>query len=464
MHPAANNLLIRPAAGSDLRALRARLAGSVAVYGDAYWDHARQAWNLAVDQRPVAVVHAVSAEDVVAVLEFARVHGYSVAPQGTGHNAAPLGPLDDTILLKTSRMRGVEIDPETQTARVEAGALWADVTSAASTYGLAALAGSAADVGVVGYTLGGGIGWLSRKHGFAANSVTAVELVTADGRLVRADRENEPDLFWAVRGGGGSFGIVTALELGLYPIETVYAGALFFPAARAEEVLGAWREWAQDAPDDMTSVARIIQFPTVPNVPTPLRGNSYAIVEAAYVGGWEPGSELIRPLRALGSAMDTFATTRAVDLQRLHMDPDGPVPGAGNGGLLADVTPDAIEALASIVPRSPLVSVELRQLGGALARPRAEHGALASVDAGFAWFAVGPAPSPDAKEAVEAHVDEVGQAFARWDAGVLSNFAQRPFEARRAHPEHVFHRLRRIKSQVDPSGLIRANHPIPAAV
>ena len=205
----------------DAQALRARVAGDVVTPADEAWDEARQAWNLAVDQRPVAVVLAETADDVVVTIEEARAAGLRVAPQGTGHNAAPLGELSGTILLRTSRMRGVEIDPAAQIARVEAGVIWIEVVEAAAEHGLAALAGSSPDVGVVGYTLGGGLSWLARKYGFAANQVTAVELVTADGRFIRADRENEPDLFWAVRGGGGSFGVVTALEFRLFPLTEV---------------------------------------------------------------------------------------------------------------------------------------------------------------------------------------------------------------------------------------------------
>src|SRR5207244_1322080 len=266
------------------QALRARLAGDVVTPADEAWDEARQAWNLAVDQRPVAVVLAESAADVAATIETARAAGLRVAPQGTGHNATPLGDLGDTVLLKTSRMRRVEIDAETQTARVEAGVRWREVVEAAAEHGLAALAGSSPDVGVVGYTLGGGLSWLGRKYGIGANSVTAVELVTADGRLVRADSENEPDLFWALRGGGGSFGVVTALEFRLYPLAQVYAGWLFFPIERAEEVLYTWRWTLDSMPDEMTLVARFLRLPPIPDIPEPLRGRSFVVVEGIYAG------------------------------------------------------------------------------------------------------------------------------------------------------------------------------------
>ena len=191
---------------------------------DPSWDEARLAWNLSADQQPAAVALPETAADVQAVVRWARHRGLRIAPQGTGHNALPLGSLAHTVLLKTGRMRGVEIDASAHRARVEAGVLWGEVSDAAAEHGLAALAGSSADVGVVGYSLGGGVSWLGRRYGLASNSVTAVELVNAAGELVRADAEQNTDLFWALRGGGGSFGVVTALEFTLYPIAEVYAG------------------------------------------------------------------------------------------------------------------------------------------------------------------------------------------------------------------------------------------------
>ncbi len=244
-------------AGIDAGTLREQLTGAVTVPGDAGWDEARQAWNLAVDQRPAAVAEPETVADVVAVVNFARERGLRVAAQGTGHAAPALAEasLHDTILVKTHRMRVVEIDPDSRRARAQAGARWADVVGPAYDHGLAALAGSSHDVGVVGYCLGGGLSWLARKHGLAANSVVAVQIVTADGRVVVADAHHDADLFWAVRGGGGSFGIVTAIELALYLVEELYAGMLAFPVERAAEVLRAWREWVRTVPDEATSVA-----------------------------------------------------------------------------------------------------------------------------------------------------------------------------------------------------------------
>ena len=195
-----------------------------------------------------------------------------------------MGALDDTILLKTERMRGVTIDVENRIARVEAGTIWIEVVEAAAEHGLAALAGSSPDVGVVGYTLGGGLSWLARKHGIGANQVTAIEVVTASGDLVRTDWANEPDLFWALRGGGGSFGVVTAIEFNLFPISRGLRGRPLVPGRPGGEVLKAWRAWTDDLPDEMTSVGRILQFPPIPEIPEPVRGQSFVVVEAIWSG------------------------------------------------------------------------------------------------------------------------------------------------------------------------------------
>src|SRR6188508_1985488 len=230
--------------------------------GQPGWHDARRAWNLAVDQRPAAVALPETVDDVVDVVEHARLVGLKVAVQGTGHGAG--APLDGTLLVNTSRMTGVEIDPVTRVARVAAGTIWADVVDAAVPHGLTALHGSASDVGVVGYSLGGGVGWLARKHGLSSSSVLAAEVVTASGEVVRADPETNADLFWALRGGGGSFGIVTEVEIALFPVTEAYAGWLVWPMERAAEVLGAWAEWTKDAPDEVTSVGRLLQVPPAP--------------------------------------------------------------------------------------------------------------------------------------------------------------------------------------------------------
>jgi FAD/FMN-containing dehydrogenase len=431
---------------------------------DESWDEARLAWNLAVDQQPAAVALPESARDVGAIVRWARERGLRIAPQGTGHNAHALGSLAHTVLLKTERMRAVAIDARAQRARVEAGVLWAEVTEAAAEHGLAALAGSSPDVGVVGYTLGGGVSWLSRRYGLAANSVTAIELVNAEGESVRADADQNADLFWALRGGGGSFGVVTALEFALYPITDVHAGVLFFPLERGAEVLRAWRRWVDTVPDEVTSVGRFLQFPPVPALPEHLRGQSFAVLEAASLLGQDASDELLRPLRELGPRLDTFATIPAHALDRLHMDPEHPVPGAGDGMVLSDLNDAAIDALvqtAGAGSHSPLFSVELRHAGGALARRVPGGGAVSSVNGRFLLFAVGMAPTPEAGTAVKAQVELVQNALAPWDAGrAYSNFATKRERGERLFGDLTYRRLQTVKATVDPDDVFRSNHPV----
>ena len=445
----------------DVRPLRSVLQGDVVTPQDGAWDEARQAWNLTVDQRPAAVVLPESAEDIRDTVRFAYEVGLRVAPQGTGHGAAALGDLGDTILLKTERLRGVEIDAEARTARVAAGTIWIEVVEAAAEHGLAALAGSSPDVGVVGYTLGGGLSWLARKHGIGANQVTAVELVTADGRLVRADAETNEDLFWAVRGGGGNFGVVTALEFNLFPITEVYAGILWFPIDRAAEILNEWRAWTDGQPEEMTSVGRLLQFPPIPEIPEPVRGQSFVVVQAIFLGDEAEGAALLAPLRALGPVLDTVTTTPIAELGRLHMDPDGPAPGAGDGGMLADVDTELVDTLVDLTVGSPLLSVEIRHLGGAVARPRPEHGAVSHFEAPFLMYAVGIAPTPDAKEIIEGVTAVLRDALAPWEADhTYLNFAETRRGGASLFGGDAYARLQRVKAEVDPQDVIRSNHPL----
>jgi hypothetical protein len=452
----------------DLASLRDRLDGRVVEPGDESWDEARTAWNLTADQHPAAVVVATSADDIAETVRFAFDNGYGVTAQGTGHGAAALtSRLDGVILIKTHEMRGVEIDPETRTARAQAGALWMDVTAPAHEHGLAALAGSSPDVGVVGYTLGGGLSWLSRTYGVAANSVTAIEVVTADGQIIRTDADNDPALFWALRGGGGSFGIVTAIEFTLYPVPEVYAGVMFWPIERAAEVLHAWHDLVPSLPESMTTVGRLLMLPPIPEIPEPLRGRKFVVVEAIHLGDEREGAELLAPLRQLAPEMDTVATIPARALSALHMDPEHPVPGAGDGMLLRDLeagTIDAIAGLGMSGALDALLSVELRQLGGAIGRPAPGQGAVGHFDAAYAMFAVGIAPVPPAKHAVLAAVDTVIAALEqhRSDTSYV-NFHERSTDPAKVYPPTVHRRLAELKRWYDPTDVIRSNHPIAPA-
>src|ERR671932_1369737 len=302
------------------------LTGAVVLPADPHWDEARSGFNLLLDQHPAAVVYPADARDVAAAVAYARSAGLRVAPQATAHNQGPLGRMEDTLLLNVGRLQDVRVDPAAQQVRVGAGVKWDRVAPRLSAHGLAGLHGSSPDVGIAGYSLGGGMGWLARKHGLQANAVTALELVTAEHGFVRADADHHPDLFWALRGGGGNFGVVTAIEFEVHEVENLYAGAMFFPFERSPEVLHAWSALLPTLPDELMSWASVMHFPPIPDVPAFARGRSFAVVMAAFLDDEADGRELLRPLRDLGPARDTFATVPPVVLGDLAIDPLDPVP------------------------------------------------------------------------------------------------------------------------------------------
>jgi UDP-N-acetylenolpyruvoylglucosamine reductase len=446
-------------------AVLATVATTILTPGDPGWDDARRAWNLAVDQHPAAVALPACAQQVAEVVRFAREQGLRVTTQGTGHNAAPLGPLADTVLVKTERMRRVTIDPAARIARAEAGTLWLDVVEAAAEHGLAALAGSSPDVGVVGYTIGGGMSWLGRAYGLSANNVEAIEVVTADGRLVCADASNHTDLFWALRGGGGSFGVVTAIELRLFPITEVCAGLLWWPADAAAEVLQAWRELTQgELPEEFTTSARLLNIPPVPEMPVHLRGKSFVVIDVIHLGTPAEADALLAPLRALQPVTDTIGMIPAKALSHMHLDPEQPTAGAGDGLMLASLPAGAIETIVRVAgpgAGTPLTAVELRHVGGEMKRARPASGVLAAIDADYALFAVGPAPFGQAESAVARSVAAVLTAMRPWAARQMYlNLAETHRDPASFWSPQAYDRLRRIKATLDPDDLIRSNHPV----
>ena len=378
--------------------LRGLCGGAVHLPGDPGYDAARMPWNLAFDLRPAAVAYPANADEVSEVVRVAANAGLRVAPQATGHNAGPLGDVSDVVLLRTSAMTSVTIDAENQIARVGAGVLWSDVTDKAAEHGLACLHGSSPNVGVIGYSLGGGIGWYARELGMATNSIIAVELVLGDGTQLRASEQENADVFWAIRGGGGNFGIVTAMEFKLFDIQTVYAGMLMWDQQHAAKVLPVWAKWTESAPDCVTTSFRLLNLPPLPELPEFIRGRQLIVIDGAVLAEDAEAEGIIAELRALEPELDTFARVPAASIVRLHMDPEDPTPGVSDSTILADL-PEA--AIATYLEKagpgsgSTLLAAELRQLGGALARPADGAGALPMLDGKFVLFAVAVAMTPE---------------------------------------------------------------------
>jgi FAD/FMN-containing dehydrogenase len=449
---------------TELRTLRALSTGAVVSPSDSGYDEARAAWNLAADQRPDAVVMPENDTDVAFAVAYAREAGLRVSVQGTGHNPLPLGDMSGSILIRTHRMRQVDIDPSARRARVQAGAIWSDVSGPASAHGLAPLSGSSPDVGVVGYSLGGGIGYLGRKHGIATNSVTAIELVTADGEHVRVDAKHDPDLFWALRGGGGNFGVVTAMEFKLYPVSALYGGWLVWPWEHSHEVLSRWAEWTRTTPDEVTSMARIMQLPPMPDIPEIVRGRQLVVVSAAVLGTREDGEWLLGPLRDLKPEIDTFAEMEPAGLSHLHGDPENPVPALSDTRIIDDLPASAIDTFvehAGPDAGTALLLAELRQMGGAFGRSGEGHGALDKIDGDYVAFAAGIPVDEALGAKVEHDSASLMEAMEAYGHGrSYSNFAERPVDAGSFYPDEVYTRLREVRARVDPDGLMRANHVI----
>lgn len=439
-------------------------SGAVITPVDQDWDTARLGWNLAADQHPNAVVVPRNVDDVIAVVRFANKHGLRVAAQGTGHQALALGDLTGSILVHTSALTEVQIDVDSHLVRAGAGVTWNTVSAALAEHGLTGLAGSAGDVGVVGYHLGGGYSWLGREHGLAASSVTCVELVTGDGEFRRVDADNDSDLFWALRGGGGNFGIVTAIEVQAVALRSVYAGMLLFPLDKAPELLEIFDREAASMDERATLCARLLHLPPMPDLPDALRGKAFAGIDGAINATDAEADALLAPFVALGPTMNTFARMPATSLAQVHMDPPMPVPGVGDGVVLDELPPGAIDAILDAAGdgvQTPLLLVDMRMLGGAFARRDPRGGAVDSLPGRYLVYTIGIAPTPEAAGVVKAAVVSLISALEPWRAERdYANFTESAKRPEKFWSDDVLERLLAVKHRYDPANSIRGCHPL----
>jgi len=432
--------------------------------GDAGYDDACRPWNLAVSQRPAAVAVPRTVDDVVRIVDAAIGLGLRIAPQSTGHAASTLAdvPFDDVVLLRLHELTGVTVDPVARIARVLGGTLWQEVIAAAAPHALTALHGSAGDVAVAGYVLGGGLSFYGRAHGLASSSVRAIELVTAEGELLRASADEHAALFWALRGGGGNFGAVVAIELELLPIADAVAGMLLWDLGRAPEVAHAWAAWTATVPESVTTSLRLMRFPPLPELPPFLSGRELVVVDGAVLEDDARASELLAPLRALAPELDTFARIPAGQLLAVHMDPPAPTPSVSDHAMLATLPGAAVDALLEVAGpgvQTPLMFAELRHLGGELARP--QDAALARLDGEYALFAVSPAPTPELLELGEHATSDVIAALRLWaTGGNFSNFADRAIDPSSMFEPAAWERLVRVRDLYDPARTWVAAHAV----
>ncbi|MET7289920.1 FAD-binding oxidoreductase [Streptomyces sp. NPDC005573] len=447
--------------------LEAGLRGSVVRPGDPGYDEARTVWNAAHDKRPALIVRCAGTADVVRAVDFARSQDLLVAVRGGGHSIAGFSTCEDGIVIDLSPMKGAFVDPVERRVVAQAGMTWADLDHETQAFGLALTGGLVSSTGISGFTLGGGVGWLLRRHGLASDNLAAVEMVTADGRVVRASEEENPELFWALRGGGGNFGIVTSLEFRLHPVgPQVLGGLIVFPLEQAEQVITGWRELLPELPDDLTTLVNLTTAPPVPFLPPEVHGTRVVVLGAVYAGDPASGEAAVAPLRALGTPVaDILGPMPYTAVQRM-LDPLWEA-GAHNYFTSAFVEPtdEALDAVLRqhLATPTPASEVHLHHLGGAFARVPADATAFSQREPSLLCNVIARTSDPaDFGEAV-AWARAAREEIAGHGRGTMYvNFTGDGAEdkVRASYPEEVYARLVRVKDAYDPTNMFRLNQNI----
>jgi FAD/FMN-containing dehydrogenase len=466
---ALNDSSLPPILLKDATPLIATVAGSVLLPGDAGYDEERAVWNLNHELVPAMIVVPESAADVEAAITFAAGQQRPVLVKTTGHQI--VSQAHGAVVIATRRMNGVVIDAVGRTARVGAGAVWSEVVEQAAKAGLAPLNGSNLTVGVSGYTLGGGLSpTLGRSQGYAADHVRSLDVVTANGELRHVDAKTDPDLFWALRGGKGNFGVVTALEFGLFPVPRLYGGALYFAGERMADVLRAWAGWHPSTPETMVTSIAVMRMPPIPEVIEPLRGKFLVSVRIAYNGTTADGERMIAPLRAVApTVLDTVRDMPYTEVASIHNEPTDPVPYYERGIMLREFPAQAQDKLIELVgPHADtmLVIAELRALGGAWDREPAAPNAVAT--RGLPYSLLGVAAGPLSQEQqLKRSVGDMLDGMKPWQADrrYVNNAApEEAADAAAIYGAKRYERLASIKKIYDPTNMFRLNHNvIPAA-
>ncbi|MFF5979447.1 FAD-binding oxidoreductase [Streptomyces olindensis] len=442
-----------------LSELAAELEGSIHLPGSPEYEQEIAPYNVAIRHSPQLVVSVVGVRDVQVVLRYAAAHGLPIGVQATGHGA--LEPVDRGILLSTRRLDKLAIDPTTRTATLGAGVRWRDVLAAAAPHGLATLSGSNTSVGAVGYTLGGGIPVMGRTFGYAADWVRSFEVVTPDARVLHVSPQSEPELFWALCGGAGNFGVVTEMTVELVEVSTVYGGAIYYTGEHLEPVLRAYRSWAETLPEHTNSSVAMIYLPP------PLQGTTLVHIRFCHVGDSADGERLIAPMREVAPALlDEVREMPYAEVDTIHRDPENPVPFYPRGALLTSFTDETIDTLLRVAgPDEPIPMVywELRPLDAAFHRTPAVGNCVGGRDAAYLISLVGLA-TPGVLDLTKAGLQRVLTALEPWSKretivnlhGSLGDEADRS----RAWDEATYEHLAGLKQQLDPAGMLRYGHII----
>jgi len=455
---------------SALESFRASFRGELVLPSEEAYERARRVWNGAIDKRPAVIARCSGVVDVVRAVEFGREHELLVAVRGGGHNVAGHGTCDGGIVMDLSPMRGISLDLARRTITVQAGATWGDVDHETQAFGLATTGGLVSTTGIAGFTLGGGFGWLMRKHGLACDNLLSAEIVSAGGRVLRASADENADLFWGLRGGGGNFGIVTGFEFRLYPVgPVVTAGAIFFPGEAAGDLLRFYREWVEDVPDELTTVVNLATATPAPFLPEEVHGERVVVVSGCYAGTTEEGAKAFQPLKEFGAPIaDLIRPIPYSEMQRLVDGQWGP--GLRNyfkSSWLQRLDDEAIETLLAAHEHAASLDtkIQLYHFGGEVARVAADETAFGQRDAPFLLniAARWTEPADDLHIGWARELHAAMRPFAT--GGVYVNFLgdEGRDRVRAAYGERTYARLVDLKRSYDPTNLFRVNQNIPPA-
>jgi FAD/FMN-containing dehydrogenase len=446
---------------------QAALRGYVAGPGDPSYDMDRRIWNGSFDRHPAVIIRCAGLSDVIAGVNFGRASGLPVAVRSGGHSFPGFSIADGALVIDLSLMKGIRVDPERRTVRVQAGALLGDLDKETQAFGLAVPSGIVTHTGVAGLTLGGGIGWIMRRHGLSIDQLLSVDLVTAEGELVQASADRNADLFWGVRGGGGNFGIVTEFEFRCVPLGThVLAGPVFWPMEQSPKVLRFYRDWVADAPDELMTIVVHRKAPPLPFVPQELHGKPVVSVICCWAGDVDAGQRFVRPLKEFGSPVLDLCVPKPFLTHQAMFDPSFP-PGRWyyfKSCDVAELNDDIIDITAehSLRISSPLTAFPIWQMGGAVSRVDDNETAFNGRSAGFTYN-IGASTETSAGFAEERQwVQEFWSALRPWHEGVYVNFLgeEGAERVRQSYGSEKYERLRALKQKYDPDNFFRINQNI----
>jgi FAD/FMN-containing dehydrogenase len=447
----------------------AAFRGEVVRPGDPGYDVHRKVWNGCFDKRPAMIVRCAGVSDVIAAVKLGRTSGLPVAMRSGGHSFPGLSVADDALMIDLQPMKGVRVDPERRTARVQAGVLLGELDKETQAFGLAVPSGIVTHTGVAGLTLGGGIGWIMRKHGLSVDQLISVDLVTADGEFVKASAEENADLFWGLRGGGGNFGIATEFEFRCVQLGTqVLAGPIIWPMERSGEVLRFYRDWVAEAPDELMTIVIHRKAPPLPIIPEELHGKPVVMVIPCWVGDPEEGERVIRPLRQFGPPVADVCMVKPYLAHQAMLDPSFPHQRwyYFKSCDLAELSDEIIDITMerSLQIQSPLTSFPIWQMGGAVSRVGDDETAFNGRTAGFTFNIGVSTETAEGFEEEREWVRGFWSALEPWHQGVYMNFLgdEGPERIRESYGPEKYDRLRALKQRYDPDNFFRINQNIPA--